>query len=54
MLPLLDIGRRARNLVEEFFEVQKQALKPDINHPPVKWTPPSETVYKANFDAALC
>uniref|UniRef100_A0A7N2LNL5 RNase H type-1 domain-containing protein n=1 Tax=Quercus lobata TaxID=97700 RepID=A0A7N2LNL5_QUELO len=43
----------ARNLVEEFFEVQKQALKLDINHPPVKWTPPPETVYKANFDAAL-
>ena len=39
--------------MEEFFKVQKKALKPDINHPPIKWTLPPETVYKANFDVAL-
>ena len=51
--PLLEVGRRARNLVEEFLEVQKKASKLNINHPPVKWTPAPEPIYKANFDAAL-
>nr|XP_023888394.1 uncharacterized protein LOC112000487 [Quercus suber] len=51
--PLLDVGQRARNLVEEFLEVQKQALKPNINHPLVRWTPPPKTIFKANFDAAV-
>nr|XP_023928792.1 uncharacterized protein LOC112040090 [Quercus suber] len=51
--PLLEVGRRARNLVDKFLEAQKRDMKPVVNHSPVRWTPPPETLYKANFDAAV-
>ena len=53
MWPLLEVGRWAHHLVDEFLEAQKMDMKPVVNHSPVRWTPPSETLYKANFDAAV-
>lgn len=51
--PLLEIGRRAKAQVEEFFEVHRQASRTLPRPAPVWWALPMENWYKANFDAAL-
>ena len=51
--PLVEIGRRAKAMVEEYFDAQKP--KPMVTPRParVHWSPPTENLYKANFDSAL-
>lgn len=51
--PLQEIGRRAKELVVEFFEVHQQTPNSVQRAPCVKWSPPAEGGYKANFDAAF-
>ena len=50
---LQDIGRRAKELVVEFFEIHQQPPNPVHRAPHVKWSPPVEGGYKANFDVAF-
>ena len=50
---LQEIGRRANELVVEFFEIHQQPPNPMHQAPHVKWSPPVESGYKANFDAAF-
>ena len=40
--PLQEIGRRAKELVVEFFEIHQQPLNPVHRAPHVKWSPPAE------------
>ena len=51
--PLVEIGRRAKAMVEEYFDAQKP--KPMVTPRParVHWSPPTENLYKVNFNAAL-
>ena len=46
--PLMEIGRRAKAMVEEYFDAQKP--KPLVTSRPtkVRWSPPTENLYKAN------
>ena len=51
--PRQEIGRRAKELVVEFFEIHQQPPNPVHRAPRVKWSPPAEGGYKANFDATF-
>lgn len=51
--PLLEIGKRAKAQVEEFFEVHRQAPRTLPRPAPVWWALSMENWYRANFDAAL-
>lgn len=53
MWPFHEIGRKAKELVVEFFDIHKQPPSPATRAPYVKWSPSLEGMHKANFDAAL-
>nr|XP_023907618.1 uncharacterized protein LOC112019310 [Quercus suber] len=40
-------------MVEEYFEIHKPKPKSNPRNAVVQWSPPSERLYKVNFDAAL-
>ena len=46
------MGDRARRLVDEFWDVNPQEHGASIPCPVVRWSPPPEDCFKANFDAA--
>ncbi|KAK7842554.1 hypothetical protein CFP56_013632 [Quercus suber] len=51
--PLFEIGRRAKAMVEEFFDVHKPKLVVNPRPALVRWSPPTENLVNANFDVAL-
>ncbi|KAK7851268.1 hypothetical protein CFP56_042495 [Quercus suber] len=50
---LHEIGARALKLVQEFWDVHCKETSSNDRPPRVRWTPPPDTCYKLNFDAAL-
>ena len=50
---LHELGGRAKELVLEFSDANKQPPRSAPRHDQVCWIPPSEQNYKGNFDAAL-
>ena len=50
---LHEIGEQALALVHEFWEVHKQEARTSVQQTPVRWSPPPDTCFKCNFDAAL-
>ena len=50
---LHEVGDSAKAMVAEFMDANEQAVKPRVRNIPVRWSPPQENVYKANFDVAL-
>lgn len=50
---LHEVGDRARAMVLEFMDANEQVVKPQVRNILVRWSPPQENVYKANFDVAL-
>ena len=50
--PLHEVGDRAKALVVEFLEANKQAPR-SVLRSLVRWLPSAEKCYKANFDAAM-
>ncbi|XP_030964030.1 uncharacterized protein LOC115985202 [Quercus lobata] len=50
---LHEIGDRAKALVQEFWDANHREQQLPTRRPPVRWSPPPETSYKANFDAAI-
>ena len=51
--PLHEVHKRAKEMVMEFLDVQKQVHSPVSRSLWAGWSPPPEGVYKANFDATL-
>ena len=51
--PLHEIGDRAKGLVIEFFDTNKQEARSRVQSPPVRWVPPEGHSYKVNYDAAI-
>ena len=47
------LGSRAKDYVMEFLNVNHQSSQVAARRVQVKWSPPSESVYKGNFDAAF-
>ena len=50
---LHEIGVRALELVQEFWDVHCKEASSTVRPPLIRWTPPPATCYKLNFDAAL-
>jgi len=50
---LHELGGRAKELVLEFLDANKQPPRSAPRHDQVCWIPPSEQNYKGNFVAAL-
>ena len=50
--PLHEVSMRAKNLVTEYFEINKHPPKTQRRATSTRWLPPLEGFYKANFDAA--
>ena len=50
---LHEIGEQALALVHEFWEVHKQEARNPVQRTLVRWSPPPNTCFKGNFDAAL-
>ena len=53
MLPLHELGERARDLVDEFWEVNPQVQSAPVCRSQVRWSPPPQDHYKVNFDATF-
>ncbi|XP_075654998.1 uncharacterized protein LOC142625188 [Castanea sativa] len=51
--PLHEIGDRAKALVVEFLEPNKQDVRLRIGSILARWVPPQDMFYKANYDAAI-
>ena len=51
MWPLHEISERAKALVVEFFNANKQEARLRIRSPPARWVPPDGDFYKVNYDA---
>ena len=51
--PLQEIGNRAKGLVIEFFDANKQEARPRVQSPLVCWVLPEGDFYKVNYDAAM-
>ena len=55
-LPVWAIGetaRRARELLQEYWDVQDRPSRTSVQRPRQKWSPPELGVYKLNFDGAI-
>ena len=51
--PLYEISDRAKALVVEFFDSNKQEVRPRYRCPTARWVPPGADWYKANYDVAI-
>ena len=51
--PLHELGERARDLVDEFWEVNPQVQSAPVRRSQVRWSPPPQDYYKVNFDATF-
>ena len=51
MWPLHENGERAKALVVEFFDANKQEARLRIRSPPARWVLPKGDFYKVNYDA---
>ena len=47
------LGERARDLVDEFWEVNPQVQSAPVCRSQVRWSPPPQDHYKVNFDATF-
>ena len=45
--------QRARELLQEFWDVQDRPFRSRMSRTSLPWTPPSVGVYKLNFDGAV-
>ena len=54
MWPLHELGERAQDLVDEFWEVNPQVQSGPVRRSQVRWSPPPQDHYKVNFDVTFC
>ena len=52
--PLHELGERAQDLVDEFWEVNPQVQSAPVRRSQVRWSPPPQDHYKVNFDVTFC
>ena len=51
--PLHELGDRAKALVVEFFDANKQEARPRTRSASACWVPPEADFYKVNYEAAI-
>lgn len=48
-----EVSQHAKELVLEFFDIHKKPPQVSMQSDPIRWSPPQDGLFKANFDIAF-